>query len=199
MDELSAEARRLIEGAMLDDEPGADEAEASWGMVVSRVEAAEPGAETTARPRRPSSPLWLRVVVVLAVMSALSGLLLLRNREHRPTDRTMVEWPRSVATEPSRASADAIATDASRQAAEMLIEAEAALSRGDPQQALDLLERHAQLAPVGADLPHRLALRIRTLCAMDRAAEARNEATAFLQHHGRSPWAATVHGSCASR
>lgn len=81
--------------------------------------------------------------------------------------------------------------------AKLLDDAAAALDAGQAARALSLLEQHAERAPIDPEVARRLALRIRTLCALDRIDDAKSEAAAFLDAHGTTKWAADVRASCA--
>ncbi len=75
-------------------------------------------------------------------------------------------------------------------------EAQAALTRGGAEQALDLLSRCAREFPRGALLEERAALRVLALCAAGKAKLARREAAAFARRHGASPLAPRVAAAC---
>lgn len=62
-----------------------------------------------------------------------------------------------------------------RQEVALLSKAQAALSRGRPQEALEALSEHAQRFPRGVLSEERAATRVRTLCALGRTREAAAE------------------------
>jgi outer membrane protein assembly factor BamD (BamD/ComL family) len=76
--------------------------------------------------------------------------------------------------------------------------AERALRDGKPEQALSVLSEHARQFPKGELRAERTAARIAALCALNRKAEARRDAAAFLKQWPGSPLAAQVRASCAA-
>jgi RNA polymerase sigma-70 factor (ECF subfamily) len=60
-----------------------------------------------------------------------------------------------------------------------------------------LLDKHARSFPNGILAEERAAERVLALCALDRMADARAAASAFLRAHPHSPLAARVKSSCA--
>jgi alpha-D-ribose 1-methylphosphonate 5-triphosphate synthase subunit PhnH len=72
----------------------------------------------------------------------------------------------------------------------------AALHAGDAARALTLLDQHAREYPHGILAEERAAERVAALCALGRAAEARQAAAAFLRDHVRSPLSPHVRGLC---
>jgi hypothetical protein len=83
--------------------------------------------------------------------------------------------------------------------ARLLRESDEALRSGDGARALALLDEHAATFPSGVLVEERMAERVVVLCALGRTAEAQQAAAVFLRDHDRSPLAARVRGSCASR
>jgi hypothetical protein len=81
---------------------------------------------------------------------------------------------------------------------EVIAEAREALRSGEGARALVLLDEHAHRYPSGALGEERDALRVASLCALGRVAEARAAATQFLRTFPESPHAARVRASCAS-
>jgi hypothetical protein len=61
------------------------------------------------------------------------------------------------------------------------------------------LDEHARRFPRGALAEEREAARVLALCAQGRASEARASASAFVASNPRSPFAAQVRRSCASK
>jgi hypothetical protein len=215
-EELNADARELIARAMTQDEPPPGAEDQSWGMVVSRVDerSAIVATASTVQPLGvPRSSRWIGATVLATALLAVVGLgawVVLSGpppqppQPFAPTAATgshaghtgkaapLSPAPRGPQPPPATAPDHAVAT------AGLLADAEAALLASDPTHALALLEQHAARAPID-QLQRRLALRIRTLCALDRTADARSEAVAFLERHPSSQWAADVRGSCAGR
>jgi hypothetical protein len=203
VDELSKDARRLIDTAMTDDEPPSPDA--SWGALVVRLtgetpqafrDAAHAGAAT---PKPRSSGRWIALCVVIAIAGLGGWALVRRTREEsvsvpasapvpaRPRDRANVPPTPRVAKPPATP----------EPALERLLpEAETALARRDSARALELLERHAERAPL-VDADRRMALRVLALCGLDRREDARAEARAFLAAHPESQWIDEVQTSCA--
>jgi hypothetical protein len=72
----------------------------------------------------------------------------------------------------------------------------AALHAGDAARALTLLDQHAREYPHGILAEECAAERVAALCALGRAAEARQAAAAFLRDHVRSPLSPRVRGLC---
>lgn len=203
-DELSAEARALIDVAMEQDVPPADHVEGSWGMVVSRLTIETSRAEPPP-PMPAAARSHLGLGVAVGVAAALGALLWLVLRPAPPasTDAATIASERPAAERPAQAVAPTstvapVATLPSAAATshvQLLVDAEAALPT-EPERALALLDRHAELAPL-AEAERRMALRISTLCALGRADEAKSQATAFFATSRGSQWTARVRASCA--
>ncbi|MBK6923032.1 MAG: hypothetical protein IPH07_36935 [Deltaproteobacteria bacterium] len=189
-DELSERARKLVELAMAQDLPPVSVVEDSWGMVVSRVTADTERAPASVADPRPARRGALRIgfaVAVVAAIAVVAGLAL------RPPP-VVAPVPAPVrATPPPLDVAETTAPKPST--AGMLDDAEAAVAIS-PARALELVDRHAELAPT-SEPERRMVLRIEVLCALDRAEEARAEATAFLAESRAEPWRARVRASCA--
>ena len=83
-----------------------------------------------------------------------------------------------------------------RQEVALLSKAQAALSRGRPQQALEALAEHAQRFPRGVLTEERAATRARTLCALGRAPEASTELKRLETLNPTSPYLARARESC---
>jgi hypothetical protein len=86
-----------------------------------------------------------------------------------------------------------------RQEVALLSKAQAALSRGRPQEALDALSEHAQRFPRGVLTEERVATRARTLCALGRRQEAETELARIEKLNPTSAYLARARESCASR
>lgn len=79
----------------------------------------------------------------------------------------------------------------------LLRRAKAALDRGDPGEALALLDRHEKTYPNGILAEERGATRVLALCSAGRTREAKTSASDFLAKYPHSPSAVRVRGSCA--
>ncbi|MEP7052458.1 MAG: hypothetical protein ABJB12_18975 [Pseudomonadota bacterium] len=84
-----------------------------------------------------------------------------------------------------------------RQEVALLSKAQAALSRGRPQEALAALTEHAQRFPRGALSEERAATRVRTLCALGRTREAAAELKRIETVNPTSAYLARARESCA--
>ncbi len=86
-----------------------------------------------------------------------------------------------------------------RQEVALLSKAQAALSRGRPQEALAALSEHAARFPQGALTEERAATRARTLCALGRTREAEAELKRMAKLNPASAYLARARESCKSR
>jgi tetratricopeptide (TPR) repeat protein len=86
-----------------------------------------------------------------------------------------------------------------RQEVALLSKAQAALSRGRPQEALEALAEHAARFPRGALTEERVATRARTLCALGRKPEAEAELKRIEKLNPSSAYLARARESCGSR
>jgi hypothetical protein len=86
-----------------------------------------------------------------------------------------------------------------RQEVALLSKAQAALSRGRPQEALDALSEHATRFPRGALTEERAATRARTLCALGRRQEAETELRRIERLNPGSAYLARAIESCGMR
>lgn len=191
---LSPAARVLIDRVAAEDEPPEHEIEESWGMVASRVE----GERTP--PRSRAFPV--RAAVIALVAAVLVGLGLWRvvapPRERASVVRIPDLAPLRADAQPEAVVHPVARTPGADEGAGLLDEAEAALT-ADPSRAWTLLVRHAEVSSDTASVPRRLALRIRTLCALGRTDDAVHETTAFLAKHGDTPHAEEVRAACGAR
>jgi hypothetical protein len=215
---LSMGAKSLIAKAMAEDEPPVGAEDESWGMVVSRVDEsrAQPVAAIETAAAAPKSSRWIGAAILgLAIASVVGlGVWVVRSgpppqtdmpakadaKHHAKGDAKREAKGASREASSAGAPSDAAARDPKDDEAanaKLLDDAAAALDAGQAARALTLLEQHAERAPIDAQVPRRLALRIRTLCALDRIDDAKSEAVAFLDAHGSSKWAADVRASCA--
>jgi hypothetical protein len=83
-----------------------------------------------------------------------------------------------------------------RQEVALLSKAQAALSRGRPQEALAALAEHAQRFPRGVLTEERVATRARTLCALGRVQEAQTELKRMQKLNPSSAYLARARESC---
>jgi tetratricopeptide (TPR) repeat protein len=83
-----------------------------------------------------------------------------------------------------------------RQEVALLSKAQAALSRGRPQEALEALAEHAARFPRGALTEERAATRARTLCALGRRQEAEAELKRIEKLNPTSAYLARARESC---
>lgn len=79
----------------------------------------------------------------------------------------------------------------------LIRDANAALGRGEPGTAMQLLAEHARAFPDGALRQEREATQVLALCALGRIGQAHASAEALLRESGKSPYADRVHASCA--
>jgi hypothetical protein len=86
-----------------------------------------------------------------------------------------------------------------REEVALLSKAQAALSRGRPQEALEALSEHALRFPRGALTEERTATRARTLCALGRRLEAEAELARMERVNPTSAYLARARESCGSR
>jgi hypothetical protein len=86
-----------------------------------------------------------------------------------------------------------------RQEVALLSKAQAALSRGRPQEALEALAEHAARFPRGVLTEERAATRARTLCALGRRQEAETELKRVERLNPASAYLARARESCGSR
>jgi hypothetical protein len=86
-----------------------------------------------------------------------------------------------------------------RQEVALLSKAQAALSRGRPQEALEALSEHALRFPRGVLTEERVATRARTLCALNRRQEAETELKRIERLNPTSAYLARARESCGSR
>jgi hypothetical protein len=86
-----------------------------------------------------------------------------------------------------------------RQEVVLLSKAQAALSRGRPQEALEALSEHATRFPRGALTEERAATRARTLCALGRNQEAEAELKRIEKLNPASAYLARARESCGLR
>jgi outer membrane protein assembly factor BamD (BamD/ComL family) len=110
-----------------------------------------------------SLPRWFLLPIGLALAAAIAWVAthwLDNDRTHRS----------AVA----RSDASGASTrDRDEPEAELLVQADAALARGEADDALAHLERHASEFPSSARADDRLLLRVRALCALERGDEAK--------------------------
>lgn len=207
MDELSEAARRLMDLATKEDEPPAEAVHESWGMLAQRVQRESGLLEPSAVVERPvgSGMRWVGLAAAGLVVGV--GFWAATRSTSSPPAPAPAVAPENATRTPSPAGVDAApapnpAVPLERRSPEpggarLLDEAEAVLP-DDPARALALLVQHADVDTDAELVPRRLALRVRCLCALKQIDDARYEATAFLERHGDSAFAATVRESCAT-
>jgi hypothetical protein len=196
-DELSRRARLLVDVAMEADTPPPAIADGSWEIVVSRLtieaQSAPAPAPATEPPR--ARARWIVFVVVGMVVAATAALGWILARPRPVVDAKTPPPSTAKAThehtaKPTPATLPAAVEDVSG----LLDEAESAA----PEQALELLARHAELSPLGPDSERRMALRIETLCALGRTDDAKADAVAFLGRPRDAKWVARVRKTCGA-
>lgn len=206
-DELSQRARLLVAAGMEGDTPPPAIADGSWEMVVSRltIEAAKVERVTPSAIEPPRARArWIVFVVVGAVIAATAALAWIVSRPRPQLDAktappvTATKDPHAHAHTPSSTTAPTpavlpVVVDAGA-TAKLLDEAEHAT----PEQALELLARHAELSALGPDSERRMAMRITTLCALGRTEDAKADAVAFLDRPRDAKWTAKVRTSCGA-
>lgn len=199
MDELSEAARRLMDRATAEDEPPGEAVEESWGMVVARVQA--DGVGLTPSPPV-ASRRWRVWLGAGALVAAIAGWAVLRSPSPAPGS-DVAEVPTadppspSVVIDPTSPPRSHPAPAPPREDPIALLDRAEALLADDPAGALALLVRHAEIDIDAAQVPRRLALRVRCLCALGRHDDAQHEATAFLDRHGDSALAPDVRAGCS--
>jgi hypothetical protein len=204
-DDLSVNARKLIDVAMDEDVPAPVVEDGSWEMVVSRltIDAAREVAALPVAPRPNHSGFgnWVVFAVVALVVAVAGGLLwlVLQPRPTLPPSAAPTTVPAPAAAHGNRGHAAPVEPPPSPtptpaiDPATLLDEAENAA----PARALELLAQHAELAPMGPDAERRMALRVIALCDLDRVEDARAEAHAFLSDPRDPKWTKRVRSSCA--
>jgi hypothetical protein len=89
--------------------------------------------------------------------------------------------------------------DALAREVQILRDARAQLKEGDPEKALNTLDRHAQLHPQGTLAEEQLAARALALCSLGRSAEARTAMAKLERIAPRSPHLLRVKSSCGKQ
>jgi hypothetical protein len=116
-----------------------------------------------------------------------------------------VEQPREPSTTAPSERSGSPALESSRRSIEirqevaLLSKAQAALSRGRPQDALEALSEHAARFPRGVLTEERAATRARTLCALGRTQEAEAELKRMEKVNPSSAYLARARESCGLR
>jgi hypothetical protein len=201
-DELSPRARMLVDAALEEDVPPPSVADGSWELVVSRLTMEAARGEASIAPPAQVRGRGSIVFVVLGLVVVVAGVLLwlVIQPRPKPTTPNVVAPPHAAHPRPSTPAAAPVDPPAATPspadaatAAKLLDEAEAA----EPERALELLARHAELAPLGTGADRRMALRIVALCALDRTDDAKADARAFLSRPRDAKWTKRVRESCA--
>jgi tetratricopeptide (TPR) repeat protein len=107
--------------------------------------------------------------------------------------------PASPERSPSTAAEASKPGNEIRQEVALLSKAQAALSRGRPQEALEALAEHAARFPRGVLSEERAATRARTLCALGRRQEAESELKRMEKLNPTSAYLARARESCGAR
>jgi hypothetical protein len=165
---------------------------AMYVRSTAAIEAAPPVAvrTTTSDPASPAAP-------APALTDSALPEAVLPPAEPAATETRHPMPPRWAM--PARAPVRVRAATASVEAEMGLIgEAREALRSGEGARALLVLDDHAHRYPAGALGEERDAMRVASLCALGRVAEARAAASQFLRAFPESPHAARVRASCAS-
>jgi tetratricopeptide (TPR) repeat protein len=116
--------------------------------------------------------------------------------EERPSEPSLPASPERSASQVGEAAKPG---NEIRQEVALLSKAQAALSRGRPQEALEALAEHAARFPRGALTEERAATRARTLCALGRRQEAEAELKRIERLNPASAYLARARESCGSR
>ena len=116
-----------------------------------------------------------------------------------PTPEPAGELRREAVPEPAAPIVETKRDKEIRQEVALLSKAQAALSRGRPQEALAALSEHAQRFPRGVLTEERVATRARTLCALGRTQEAQTELKRMQKLNPSSAYLARARESCGLR
>jgi predicted xylose isomerase-like sugar epimerase len=81
----------------------------------------------------------------------------------------------------------------------LLGEAKAAIERGNPQRALELLHTYDKSFHHGVLAEERMATGVLYLCAVGRIDDAKIKARQFIDRYPRSPLLIRIEGSCAGK
>jgi len=184
-----------------DEPPPVDE---SWGTLVSRLTEEAPRGDLPLRdagvvPTRASTRRWIPIALVVSALTAVVLLWRWPPDRVQPAVTTADDpKPPAAAVAPAKAARPAEAPPVQPPLEQLLVEAEAALTAGDPDRAMALLQSHAERAPIHAQATQRMALRVLVLCAQGKHEQARDEGKAFLAAHRQSQWSDAVRRSCAA-
>ena len=116
-----------------------------------------------------------------------------------PTPEPAGQLRREAVPEPAAPIVETKRDKEIRQEVALLSKAQAALSRGRPQEALAALSEHAQRFPRGVLTEERVATRARTLCALGRTQEAQTELKRMQKLNPSSAYLARARESCGLR
>jgi hypothetical protein len=168
---------------------------AAAGAYGWHVAAQSPATVQTARPLGPAPVIVVPKVTAQPVPAAEVPAAEPPNEPSEPSEPSA-----SVAAERSPSSGDSSKPGVEiRQEVALLSKAQAALSRGRPQEALEALAEHAQRFPRGALTEERAATRARTLCALGRRQEAETELKRVEKLNPTSAYLARAREACLSR
>jgi hypothetical protein len=168
---------------------------AAAGSLVWYATASDPASPSTARA--PATPPGVSSPRALGPSPSDETSPL----PEQPPPEPIAEQP--TAAPPGRPSTSASEASSSggqmREEVALLSRAQAELSRGRAQQALDALKEHAQRFPRGALRNERVATRARALCALGRTQEANAELDRMERLNPGSPYWARAREACRGK
>jgi pimeloyl-ACP methyl ester carboxylesterase len=207
-DELSPAERRVIELSRAARTPGeADKRRVraalalSLGAVAGSATGAAVAASTSATAAKGAATLVGTRVIAAVLLAASAGTGAFVWLKNRPAPAPVVETALAPAAAPAPVVEPiaAPAEDPLLAEVSLLQRAQRALRAGQPKEAMELASRHATLYPTSQMALERDALRVFSLCALGRKAEARTLARALLAQAPTSPLRASLEESCALR
>lgn len=207
-DELSPAERRVIELSRAARTPGeADKRRVraalalSLGAVAGSATGAAVAASTSATAAKGAATLVGTRVIAAVLLAASAGTGAFVWLKNKPAPAPVVETAPAPAAAPAPVVEPiaAPAEDPLLAEVSLLQRAQRALRAGQPKEAMELASRHATLYPTSQMALERDALRVFSLCALGRKAEARTLARALLAQAPTSPLRASLEESCALR
>ncbi len=165
--------------------------------VAGKPEREQAGAADARAGKAESAHLMAAGVVADEVARANAALASEAAWAERPGTRSGADGHAATGAYGRGERGGAIASPGIGRETELLAMAQRAMSAGQPERALVLLEEHARSFPGGALLEERSAARIIALCQAGHAQEARAEARSFVQQHQNSPLMARVAATCS--
>lgn len=210
IEELSPAERRVIELSRAARTPGeADKrrVRAALALSLGAVAGGATGAavaSTATAAKGTATLLGARVIAaVLLAASAGTGAYVWLRKAPAPVVETAPVQPAAApapVVEPIQPTLPAAPVEDPLLAEVSLLQrAQRALRAGQPKEAMELAARHATLYPTSQMALERDALRVFSLCALGRKAEARTLARALLAQAPTSPLRASLEESCALR